>query len=86
MKSITIHKLDADLAEQLEKRARRDGTSLNRTVKSILRTSLGLDKKSIEDHRSDFADLFGSWSKEDALAFDERTSNARTVNSSDWDR
>ncbi|MDQ8180820.1 hypothetical protein [Pelagicoccus sp. SDUM812005] len=86
MKSITIHKLDADLAEQLEKRARRDGTSLNRTVKSILRTSLGLDRKAIEDHRSDFTDLFGSWSQEDASAFDERTSKVQTVNSSDWER
>lgn len=86
MKSFTIHKLDSDLAEQLEKRARRDGTSLNRTVKSILRTALGLDKKAIENHRSDFTDLFGSWSKEEASDFDERINKARSVEASDWDR
>ena len=86
MKSFTIHKLDSELAEQLEKRARRDGLSLNRTVKDILRTALGLDKTPAENHRSDFTDLFGSWSQEEASAFDQRNRKARTVDPGDWNR
>lgn len=84
MKSITIHKLDSDLAEQLEKRAKRDGSSLNRTVKSILRNALGLSKPALIDHRNDFLDLFGSTPKEEAEEVQKRIDEARTIDPSDW--
>ncbi len=86
MKSITIHKLDPDLAKSLEERAKREGASLNRTIKSILRSALGLNKPAPIDHRNDFKDLFGTWSKEEGKAFDARTSGTRQINPSEWGR
>jgi plasmid stability protein len=86
MKSITIHKLEPDLAERLEKKAKRDGRSLNRTVKSILRNALGLSKHTPEGHKDDFMDLFGTWSDEEAATFNARTHESRQVKTTDWNR
>tara|TARA_R110002167_G_scaffold218710_2_gene423365 strand:- start:97 stop:357 length:261 start_codon:yes stop_codon:yes gene_type:complete len=86
MKSFTIHKLDAKLAESLELRARREGLSVNQTVKILLSESLGLKKPSPVDHRADFEDLAGSWSEAEARAFEERVNPTRTVDPADWSR
>ena len=86
MKSITIHKLDPDLAEQLEKRAKRDGSSVNQTVKRLLRSALGLRKPEQTDHRDDFMDLFGSWTAEEATAFETRIAETRVHDANDWER
>jgi hypothetical protein len=63
MKSITIHKLDEALARELEEQARREGMSINRLVKKLLRRALGLEKEPEPDHKEDFLDLFGTWSE-----------------------
>ena len=86
MKSITIHKLETELAQRIEQRAKRDGVSLNQTIKSILRSSLGLTKPPPVDHRDDFLDLFGSWSAEESAAIDARISEARRIEPTDWRR
>jgi hypothetical protein len=86
MKSITIHKLEPDLADRIEKQAKRDGVSINRTIKSILRNALGLNKPAPIDHRDDFLDLFGSWSTEESAALEARIREARRIETSDWQR
>lgn len=86
MKSFTIHKLDPDLAESLENRAKREGLSINQTVKVILSESLGLKKPAPVDHSGDFADLAGRWSDEEARSFDERVDDQRRVDAADWER
>lgn len=86
MKSITIHKLETELAKRIEMQAKRDGVSLNRTIKSILRSSLGLTKPPPVDHRDDFLDLFGSWSAEESAEFDALISEARRIEPTDWQR
>jgi hypothetical protein len=77
MKSITIHKLDEALARVLEERARREGVSINRLVKRLLRSALGLEKEPEPDHRGDFLDLFGTWS--------ERIEELETIEPQDWE-
>ena len=86
MKSITIHKLDSDLAKSLEERAKQEGTSLNRTIKTILKSALGLDKPIPVNHRKDFEELFGSWSKEEGKRFESRIADKREINPDDWER
>ena len=86
MKSFTIHKLDSQLAESLENRARREGLSVNQTVKILLSESLGLKKSPPVDHRSDFEDLSGSWTKAEAEAFEARVQTTRTVDIDEWSR
>ena len=74
------------MAKRIERQAKRDGVSLNKTIKSLLRSSLGLTKPPPIDHREDFLDLFGSWSAEESAAFDARSSATRQIKPSDWQR
>ena len=72
MKSITIHKLDDDLASELELHARREGISINRLVNRLLRASLGLEKTRRGRSAGGFEDLFGGWSEEEERRFKHR--------------
>ena len=54
---ITVHGIEPGLYHRLEQRARRRGTSLNRTLKAILEEALGT---STPVKANPFADLCGS--------------------------
>ena len=84
MKSITIHKLDEDLAGELEQHARREGVSINRMVKRLLRASLGLEKPAPVDRRADFEDLFGGWSEEEERRFKTRLADLERIAPDEW--
>lgn len=84
MKSFTIHKLDDEASELLEQRARREGTSVNKLAKRLLRKALGLEEQQMVDYRSDFLDLFGTWSKEEAAEFDRAVAEFEVVDEADW--
>ncbi|HHB52622.1 MAG TPA: ribbon-helix-helix protein, CopG family [Saprospiraceae bacterium] len=60
MKSITIHKLDNDIASAIEKIAKSTGLSQNKIIKQLLRKSLGLNKK--KTIKRDVSILFDIWS------------------------
>lgn len=85
MKSITIHNLDDTLEQRIKERARKHGTSLNKTIQMLLKESLGLNKKTQLDHKSDFLDLFGIWTEKDAEEFNRHTSSFRQVDKQDWE-
>ena len=84
MKSITIHKLDDDLAGELELHARREGVSINRLVKRLLRASLSLEKPAAFDRRADFEDLFGGWSEEEEQRFKRRLADLEHIAPDEW--
>jgi len=83
VKSITIHKLDDDLAGVLELHARREGVSINRLVNRLLRSSLGLEKPAAVDRRADFEDLFG-WSEEEEQRFKRRLADLEQIAPGEW--
>lgn len=83
MKSITIHNLDESLDVLIREKARRQGTSLNKTIKRVLKTALGLDETGV-NRKDAFMDLFGSWSKKDERKFHIRTKGFENVDSEDW--
>jgi plasmid stability protein len=85
MKSITIHKLDNDLDALIRDRARREGISLDKTVKKLLEESLGIKPKD-EDNRKEeeFLDIFGAWSEEEACEFDRTTRDFEKIDLKDW--
>ena len=68
MKSITIHNIDGQTEKLLHERAKKEGISLNKLIKKLLRQSLGLEEKII-DNKEDFKEFFGSWSEEDYQEF-----------------
>jgi hypothetical protein len=84
MKSITIHNLDDSLELLIREKSKKQGISLNKTIQMLLRQSLGLNSKSSNNHREDFLDLFGSWSKKDEIEFIRKTQDFNKINESDW--
>ena len=66
MKTITIRKIDDQLAELLKQKARKEQKSVNQLLLDIIRGSLGLLKEKVtlaEYH--DLDHLFGQWSEEE---------------------
>ncbi len=84
MKSITIHNLDDSLEVLIRERAKKQKISLNKTIQLLLRQALGLNSKSENNHRDDFLDLFGSWSKNDENEFIKNTKDFNKINKLDW--
>jgi len=85
MKSITLHKLDSELAERLERLARERGQSLNRTAQDLLRVALGINRSSMIDRAEIFMDQFGTWSQEDLDEFNRRNADMSQVDPRDWE-
>lgn len=83
MKSITIHGMDDVLDRTIRERATADNTSLNKTIKRLLEESLGLH--GARDHRAEFMDLFGTWSRADREEFDAATEEMGQVDPGDWE-
>lgn len=84
MKSITIHGLDAELYERIKEKAKRQGLSLNKTIKSLLEKSLGINRAPGGDHREDFLEFFGAWTEEEAMEFEQSIADFEKVDAEDW--
>ena len=87
MKQLTVRGFDDELAEAIRQLARRDGTSLNQAALKLLRRGAGLPDGQGGDGRnigSALDDLFGSWSPEEAEAFDASLEVFETVDASAW--
>ena len=67
MKSITIHDLEDELALRIEAYAEERSLSLNKSIKLILRSALGLNAP--RTGYADFSDLCGVWSCAEAEEF-----------------
>jgi plasmid stability protein len=84
MKSITIHGLDEHLDKKIRSLADREGLSMNKPIKKVLRSALGLDDQGEATRREQFTDLFGTWTKQDLVEFQENTADFSQVEPSDW--
>lgn len=83
MKSITIHKIDDDIEQVLVTLAQKEGISLNRLIKRLLRERLGLTDEPI-NYRADFVEFCGVWSDEEADQFDKAVADFAVVDEIDW--
>ena len=84
MKSITIHGLDDTLDRLIRKKAKKQGKSLNKTIKTLLEESLGIDKKKPSDNRDDFMDLFGIWTKQQAKQYLSTLTEFDIIDKEEW--
>lgn len=84
MKSITIHALDDDLVQSIEEKAQKDGASLNKTIKKLLRESLGLMPEQVRDRQEAFQDLFGCWTQKDVEEFENAVQDLGRIDPEDW--
>jgi len=81
VKSITIHGIEDALDRKLQEKAKQLGLSQNRTIKSILEGVL-LDESAKRE--SEYAELFGSWTKAEKEQFDQRVLIFDRIDESDW--
>ncbi len=84
MKSITIHNIEDPLDTLIRQKANNDGTSLNKTVKSLLAQALNVTSQSEEERKKEFLDLFGVWSEADEAEFYTRTRELDIIHHEDW--
>jgi len=84
MKSISIHKLDDPLETLLRKRARQQGTSLNKTIKALLEQSLGIVPGVSTGHQEEFRDLCGVWSAKEIKELEKSLGDFEKIDSEDW--
>jgi hypothetical protein len=83
MKSISIHGLDEETEKLIKKRAKTEGTSVNKVVKRLLAKALGLDRDNT-DNREEFMDFFGIWTKDDEKQFFEAIKDLEQIHPEDW--
>lgn len=85
MKSMTIHNIDDNLMEVLSSLARRNGKSINATIKQLLADTLGLQTESGPDNTArGYRRFLNLWTAEEAAAFEQSIEDLSRVDESDW--
>jgi hypothetical protein len=85
MKSITIHGLDDQIHDLIKSKAKSEGLSINKTVKKLLETSLGVRPQNERRNLNDFKEFCGLWTKADLDEFEEKTADLRNTDKRDWE-
>ena len=83
MSTITMHGVDETVDRGIREIARSERTSINRVTQALLRRALGLETRGV-DHRAEFQDIFGKWSKADLAEFEASTADFSKVDMEDW--
>jgi hypothetical protein len=83
MAAITLRNIPPQLQEVIRKRAGADGLSLNKTVLRMLEEAAGQRKTSGKVHH-DLDHLAGTWSDEEAAAFEAALVEQRRVDPELW--
>jgi hypothetical protein len=85
MKTITIRRIDDQLAELLKEKARKDQKSINQLLLDTLRNSLGLSsEKKFTAEFNDLDHLFGQWSEEEFEMIQGKISKERQIDRELW--
>ena len=82
MKAITLRNLPPEVARFVRKKAQADKTSLNKTVIGMLEEAAGVDPKPRK--RRDLSRWAGTWSTEEADAFDQALAEQRKIDPEIW--
>lgn len=84
MKSMTIHGVDKQLADLIKSKAESEGLSINKTIKQLFETALGIKPQPPKKNIEDFREFCGIWSEAELKAFEDRISETRTIDPEDW--
>lgn len=84
MKSLTIHNIEQEIADAIEKMANTTGLSQNKVVKKLLRKALELEKATPEKPKRDLSAFVGIWTQEEAAAFEQSQAAFDKVDESMW--
>ena len=84
MKAVTLRNLPPQLDRTIRQRAKKKGVSVNKVVISLLQDHLGeSDRKPVRRYH-DLDELAGSWSKQDAAAFERTLARQRGIDPEMW--
>ncbi len=85
MKAITLRNIPAEVAKAIEHKAKESHASMNRAVVLLLEERLGIGAaKKKERVYHDLDHLIGTWSKEEADAFDKSLREQRKIDPEMW--
>ena len=84
MKAVTLRNLPPSLDRTIRQRAKKKGVSVNKVVISLLQEHLGETEKRPVRRYHDLDELAGSWSKQEADAFDQALGKQRTIDPEMW--
>jgi plasmid stability protein len=82
LRSISVHGIEDDILKAIEKRAKREGRSVNRVVKDLIAKGLGLGDKP-PDNRAMFEDLSGAWTEAQEREFLDSIADLETTDEED---
>jgi DNA-binding ferritin-like protein (Dps family) len=82
---ITVRNLPPKLAKAIREKARKERLSLNRTVIKLLEEATGATKDIRKVVNHDLDRFFGTWTKEEADAFDQALREQRQVEPEMWE-
>lgn len=69
MKSLTIHNIENEIVEAIEKMAQATGLSQNEVVKKLLRKALELETSG--KPKRDLSAFYGAWTTDEVTAFEQ---------------
>jgi plasmid stability protein len=84
MKAVTLRNLPALLDRTIRQRAKKKGVSVNKVVISLLQDHLGESEARPVRRYHDLDGLAGSWTKQEAEAFEKTLAQQRTPDPGIW--
>ena len=84
MKAVTLRHFPASLERTIRQRAKVKGVSVNKFVIDLLRAHLGKSEARPARRYHDLDSLAGSWTKQEAEAFDQTLAQQRTTDPKTW--
>ena len=83
-KSMTIHGLDDRISRRIEEKAKAEGRSLNRTIKSLLEEAIEPKASVALVRRGTFSEFLGVWKRHEAEEFAITTADLRRIDEETW--
>jgi hypothetical protein len=84
MKAITLRNLPPQLDRTIRERAKKKGVSVNKVVIGLLQDHLGESERKTVRRYHDLDDLSGSWTRQEAEAFDRALEKQRGIDLEMW--
>lgn len=84
MNAITVRNLPPAVARAVREKARREKLSLNKAIVKLLEEATGTASPKRTEHH-DLDRFFGTWSREEAEAFDRALDEQRRIDAEMWE-
>jgi hypothetical protein len=84
MKAITLRNLPPEVARLIQKKAKQNKSSINKTIVGLLEGSVAMKRKKTPPRYQDLDALAGSWTAEEARAFEKALALQRDIDPDLW--